>query len=58
MSAGLEETLRSLHESVDGPHLNRELADVLVEDIKQICTQEVSEKDIGEFAKILDCLKI
>ncbi|RUS72684.1 hypothetical protein EGW08_019554 [Elysia chlorotica] len=46
MSAGLEETLRSLHESVDDPKPNRELSDVLIEDIKQICSQEITDKDI------------
>ncbi|GFO12449.1 DNA-dependent protein kinase catalytic subunit, partial [Plakobranchus ocellatus] len=46
MSAGLEKTLRSLHESVDDSQPNRELTDVLVEDVKQICLHEVTEKDI------------
>ncbi|GFR68847.1 DNA-dependent protein kinase catalytic subunit-like [Elysia marginata] len=46
MSEGLEGTLQSLHESVDASQPNRELTDVLVEDIKHICTQEISEKDI------------
>ena len=50
MSAVLEETLRSLHKSVDNSNPNRELSDVLVEDIKQICGHEISDKDIGRFA--------